>query len=849
METVDLLKEISASKQYEIALFTTFNFEIGFFESFILNTLSNNGVRKVSVYADAKQFALAMSEISDCSVGKRYVVNPIDIDNAFHPKLVLLLGQNRAKLVLSSANLTMSGYCGNSEVVNVFVFDEAHPETLKLISHAIRFFEKLDQLSYGLDSEMLQEIRLLPYYGRNNENPDLYMLDNMELSILEQVRQLVPDVLSVDVAVPYYDNGLSAVNDICSIFPGAKVKLYVQNGKSRFPVEKAVDQRFTIQQYRNLKYESDGKQVDCERFYHGKVLQFKTADKSYILYGSANCTAAALSRAFSENGNIECDVLEIGGRDEFDSYFAGFVEETTPLECERLEYEAPPENNIWFKYGLQEQNSVKLCFGYNGKSGIESVLLQDQGVDFSLSGNEIVVHLPLDQFSVGSEIFDVKIITAAGEKLLRCWVLDKENLALYRLPEKTDAIFSFSRESTGDKYYQDYITLLMALALSPEELSKEKEIINRMENHAVEVDAENSDDEDGGIIDYVPPPADLIRQYKVIKEVERIELGFRHSFRSWMHGSGDHSSSSTKPAASGQQGSQTDQPVGRDEDKSFIRFLKTKSRSLLNRDYLATVRPERYLARIEIFFGLYDKFSVFMLPKKKEKEKEPLLSAEYVADIKYKLLKNMAAMESSEETEEELTALIFLTIVSNHILGKFSSDSKVDKLNRELLRLMPQGEEYRQWGYIQHVIKAIDMWKEKGIETDLNSEIVYADSLFGYKPLSRIKDSLKADYGKTAEIIIDHDEIFVETTVAKIGDYMRIPEGSLYDINRYARARGGLKKFTSVIHRGSDTKGPDPAVKIRYRASSLPATGVNQEIIRKSGKKEVSSIPVTRSDD
>ena len=53
-------------------------------------------------------------------------------------------------------------------------------------------------------------------------------------------------------------------------------------------------------------------------FYHGKVLRFNTNEHSYILYGSANCTQAALKKSFLESGNIECDILSIGDINEYD---------------------------------------------------------------------------------------------------------------------------------------------------------------------------------------------------------------------------------------------------------------------------------------------------------------------------------------------------------------------------------------------------------------------------------------------------------------------------------------------------------------------------------------------------
>ena len=104
-----ILDVFSESKNYDIALMTTFNFDISFFENKILNHLYENDVKKVSLFVDSYELNKALSEIDYTSIGKKYIVNPIEMKEAFHPKLILLLGQASAKLVVASANITVSG--------------------------------------------------------------------------------------------------------------------------------------------------------------------------------------------------------------------------------------------------------------------------------------------------------------------------------------------------------------------------------------------------------------------------------------------------------------------------------------------------------------------------------------------------------------------------------------------------------------------------------------------------------------------------------------------------------------------------------------------------------------------
>lgn len=246
------------------------------------------------------------------------MVSPVRMDGAFHPKLILFLGESGAKLFVSSANITTSGFCSNNEIVNVFQYDVEHPENLKVIGQAIQFFEKLEGLSVKKEKDLFNEIKRLPYYGKTNRNDDLILLDNLEEPLLEQVRKVVSEPRVIDIAVPYYDNDLGAVEKLREIYPHAEMRLHLQNGKSKFPVVKANNASFAIYPFRKVISEQNEKGSD--RFYHGKVFRFGTETDDYIMYGSANCTQSALTKAYIQGGNIECSVLERGNVHEFEVF-------------------------------------------------------------------------------------------------------------------------------------------------------------------------------------------------------------------------------------------------------------------------------------------------------------------------------------------------------------------------------------------------------------------------------------------------------------------------------------------------------------------------------------------------
>lgn len=832
MESFDYLKGIRESKQYEYALLTTYSIELGFFESFILNSLSSIGVKRISVFADGRRLAEALENAKESFIGKRYVVNPIRLDAAFHPKLFLLLGQNAAKLYVSSANLTTSGICFNNEIVNEFIFDNNHPENLKVVSQAISFFEKLNTLSFGQDRSLFDEIRKLPYYGMYNVNQSLYLLDSIDEPLLDQIQRIIQTADAIDIAVPYYDNGLSVIEEFINRFPNANIRVWLQNGKSRFPMWKSEDKRFAIMPYRIISSVHDGKTSENDCFYHGKVFRFKNAEKSYVVYGSANCTKSAFALSHKNGGNIECDILEAGEPGEFDSFFSGFIKDDTELACDELSDNAPGFSRIHFWYGEIRDAKAVLFFGCSQLPEHLTICIDDTKLPFYVEAGRIEVTVEETLLARLPEVFSVMFFSEEEREEVRCWVLYKDYLELFRLQEDSEGVFAFDFNPSDDmKYRQDRYALLSAYALSVKDILREYDVEKHFQIVPTEPDPDNNDDDDG-IIDYTPPSIDIIRQHKIIGRIRQIEAIYRDSFTSWV----------TEASRSNQPGKTTSvSPViveavhlSPDQDRSFIRFVETQFKKLMNTDYQAKVDPERFYSAMLVFFEIFDKYTVLY----KTEHEETLMSPLFTGEAKLLLLLSIKKMRISEEISNNLTVLTFLAIVINHMLNAKDRDRRIDTINQKLLASVPQDEEFRKQGYMKQVITVVDMLAIRSVYAETVTEIKYFDSLFGYKPLGKIKESIRTDYGESCSITFDNNLVSVEAKVESISEYLTIREGSLRDINNYVKSQGRFDSlFVDIIVHGS-SKGPNPAIRVTYLVSNLPSSIVRQKIFRKNGKTE-----------
>ena len=159
-EKYSILDELAKCSGYDIALMTTFNFEIGFFERAVLNRFMVKDVKTVSLYVDSREFTNALNEFDAKNVGShlgvKYMVNPVRINGSFHPKVILLLGEKKARLYVGSANIKTSGYATNNEVFNFVDYDENHSEYLDVIVNAIDFFCAINESTYKLDESVLK---------------------------------------------------------------------------------------------------------------------------------------------------------------------------------------------------------------------------------------------------------------------------------------------------------------------------------------------------------------------------------------------------------------------------------------------------------------------------------------------------------------------------------------------------------------------------------------------------------------------------------------------------------------------------------------------------------------------
>lgn len=771
-----ILDVFSNTKNYDIALMTTFNFDVSFFERSILNRLYENNVKKVSLFVDSYELNKALSEIDYTSMGKKYVVNPIEMKEAFHPKLILLLGQASAKLVVASANITVSGYLKNGEIFNVFEYDDKHPENLKVISVAISFFEQLNELSFQQDKALFDEIKGLVYYGKTSENSELNLIHNLEKSILSQVEGIVENVTEIDIAVPYYDNYAFALEMLHMSFSDAKINLYLQHKKCKFPLDHKNDSFIT-------SISPFDKCNDSSAFYHGKVFRFITTDATYFLYGSANCTKSALTKATKEHGNIECCILEKGTAEDFDAFFDNFniTDDIENLQCDLLTFESENISNFFYRYGTLGSELV-FNIGFVKKISTVEVLYGDVKLNCVYNDKSLIVSAPADVF-LATDLITLTIKYDGKQEQIKCWYTDATTLNFNRVKTSDEALFTASLYNEDDeKYLEDVKTILEAISLSLDDALKERLLLEKMKKNKKDVDEDDYDD-DEGVISYIIPDASEIAQFKKYEHIDKhFKIPCFHSFGELFNlhvTENKHIDADTT-----WHRGEVKERESRSSEYRFKNFVKARVRQMLNPEFIAYVPFDHYVFCVNTILSVFDKYSL------KEYVKD-MFDYEYLIKTRLSFMEALLSKDIPDDISEEVknTFLILICqmiLESNKQFYKCEMDeSSMVYRHKSILKELNNHFGFRSV-LAEYVGAAIDKINETYyLYRSYADAIKDVDAIFGYATVDELVKIIKADYGFDADVVINTDKIMVSAKTDTIKDFMIPKENTIAELKKY----------------------------------------------------------------
>ncbi len=294
---------------------TSFGIDFDAYENIALPRMRGAGCSNNMLLVDGRMLTYALDGASQLPehAGRYYTVTGIQPKTVFHPKIVLQLGRRGGRAIISSANMTASGLAGNLELAGwVSCTQEAGGEA-RLIAATWKY---LNGLLSGEGQALTHQLEWLrartPWLFDTEPAPEIVDLaDGSAAALLtangngsaagigtrfanlidgERVERLV--MLS-----PYWDDDLAALSALVTRLAPRKLAILIDRNTELFPAEAAK----ALPNAEIYDLNAFGK----SRFIHAKAIIAETSQADHLLYGSANCTAAALGTSNYAGANHE----------------------------------------------------------------------------------------------------------------------------------------------------------------------------------------------------------------------------------------------------------------------------------------------------------------------------------------------------------------------------------------------------------------------------------------------------------------------------------------------------------------------------------------------------------------
>lgn len=311
-QSISVLDAIKEYADFHTSVFFSYGADLAFYEEAFLRPFWQNNCKNNLVFIDSERYRDTTSDWRDSAnwVGKRYLLTPIRFSGllSFHSKLLLLLGKERARLLLGSGNLTFTGIGVNHEVFTCLDWTEQHGVHLQIFQQVWQLIGRVqDQLGHS------DQARLM--YDKASSNSD-WLLASSEtksnIQFLHNLDELLMDLCAralssekiheITILSPFLDFRAKALREMFVRFKPRHLKLVLQNHNCSGDLELLEKLQTSGFPLRIHLFSEES------NYLHAKIYLFKTDRYTYILTGSANCSDAAWLHPCGQ-GNFETLLL------------------------------------------------------------------------------------------------------------------------------------------------------------------------------------------------------------------------------------------------------------------------------------------------------------------------------------------------------------------------------------------------------------------------------------------------------------------------------------------------------------------------------------------------------------
>jgi hypothetical protein len=461
------LYERFADQGYHTTIMTSFSVDFDAYESIVLPRLRGAGSYNNFLLVDAGMLTDALSGTSAMPkyAGIQYSIFSASAKGVFHPKVVFQVGRDKGRLIVGSANTTVSGLAGNLEVVGSIDCNAEKSGEQTIITDCWNYLRRfMNTDGRSLEKQLDWMLARTPWLQERDDLGGLQVVSDGSMveflatgapsGMLSRLLDLVgtESVEHITVTSPYWDPDLGALKTMIERLGPEEVRVLIDPDREMFPAE-ALHGLAPVTFY-------DIRKIAGERFSHAKLIIVGTQNHDHVLFGSANCTIAALGNTgFSGKNEEACFYRRLKPREILTELgLDRILSETKPLNPAdirplRLEDEVTNEQ-VHLNPGL-------FYLQYGTLVWRPSPMFIEEKVDIELfDTNERVIDVSLEETKArisGERNF---ALSSAGERpaFARVVVSDgkKSTLAIINM---IDALLSECRERGGRQSERNFARL------------------------------------------------------------------------------------------------------------------------------------------------------------------------------------------------------------------------------------------------------------------------------------------------------------------------------------------------------------------------------------------------------
>lgn len=318
----DIIKEIRKMKNVSNVIIMTFNVDFIFIQTVLLRTLKRCGNPSLTIFADAgcvKESYKNQKDIIE-GLGTSYRIIPIEMDSPyfrFHPKAILLSGEEEATLYVGSGNLSFGGWRQNAEIWNRFSSKDDGTAQIASFQQYLHNLKNRVQDISSIDSIISEpyDNKTKNWAGEMDEPSGLAGRVDGEDALIEQLKHSVEsNCKHLIIHSPYFDKEGKSIQQLYKEFAPEEITIWAQAKHSQLS-QKIIDSLPDNCVCITVKFNNE----ERVPFMHAKFYAFQYDDKVVLCSGSANCSQAALTLS-DNNGNAELMVIREMSEQDFNSY-------------------------------------------------------------------------------------------------------------------------------------------------------------------------------------------------------------------------------------------------------------------------------------------------------------------------------------------------------------------------------------------------------------------------------------------------------------------------------------------------------------------------------------------------